>query len=82
MTSPLSPAHVKASERIGMICRDHGLLLFSRRTAGGSFGEWLMLCPPLTISRPEIEELLESFEAGIRAFENEVSQEPALRATA
>lgn len=76
------PAHVKAGERIGMICRDHGLLLFSRRTAGGSFGEWLMLCPPLTISRPEIEELLESFEAGIRAFENEVSQEPALRATA
>ena len=76
------PAHVKAGERIGMICREHGLLLFSRRTAGGSFGEWLMLCPPLTINEAEIEEMLESFEAGIRAFENEVAQEPVLRATA
>lgn len=69
------PAHVKAGERIGMICRDHGLLLFSRRTAGGSFGEWLMLCPPLTINEAEIEAMLGSFEAGIRAFENEVSWE-------
>ena len=76
------PAHMKASERIGMICRDHGLLLFSRRTAGGSFGEWLMLCPPLTINEAEIEELMVSFEAGVRAFEKEASDIPVVRASA
>jgi adenosylmethionine-8-amino-7-oxononanoate aminotransferase len=79
VTKESFPAHLKAGERIGMICREHGLLLFSRRTAGGSFGEWLMLCPPLTIKEAEIEEMLESFEAGIRAFENEIGQKPAVR---
>jgi adenosylmethionine-8-amino-7-oxononanoate aminotransferase len=76
------PAEMRASERIGMICRDHGLLLFSRRTAGGSFGEWLMVCPPLTISEAEIEELMESFTTGLRAFEREISAKPELRASA
>lgn len=66
------PAPMRASERIGMICRDHGLLLFSRRTAGGSFGEWLMVCPPLTINEAQIAELMDSFAAGIHDFEREV----------
>jgi adenosylmethionine-8-amino-7-oxononanoate aminotransferase len=65
-------AEVKASERLGMICRDHGLLLFSRRTAGGSYGEWMMTCPPLTISEAEIYEMVEGFAAGLAAFEREV----------
>ncbi len=76
------PAHIKASERIGMICREHGLLLFSRRTAGGSFGEWLMICPPLTINDSEIDEMLQSFEAGLRAFEREVSDTAVAAASA
>ncbi len=75
------PAAMRAAERIGMLCRDHGLLLFSRRTAGGSFGEWLMICPPLTINEAEIEEMLTSFEAGLHEFEREAAG-TALKATA
>lgn len=75
------PAAMRAAERIGMLCRDHGLLLFSRRTAGGSFGEWLMICPPLTVSEAEIEEMLASFEAGLHEFEREAAG-TALKVTA
>jgi adenosylmethionine-8-amino-7-oxononanoate aminotransferase len=67
------PAEVNASERIGMLCREHGLLLFSRRTAGGSYGEWMMTCPPLTISEAEIEEMVDAFSRGLSAFEAEVA---------
>lgn len=36
---------------------DHGLLIYSRRTSGGAFGDWFMVSPPLNISTEEIDEL-------------------------
>lgn len=67
------PSEVNASERLGMLCREHGLLLFSRRTAGGSYGEWMMTCPPLTISEAEIAEMVDGLRAGLIDFEKEVA---------
>ncbi|RQR44367.1 aspartate aminotransferase family protein [Burkholderia sp. Bp9140] len=67
------PAEMMAAERIGMHCRNHGLLLFSRRTAGGANGEWLMICPPLTISDSERTELVEGLSAGLQDFAKEAA---------
>jgi 4-aminobutyrate aminotransferase-like enzyme len=66
------PAEAQASERIGMLCREHGLLLFSRRTAGGANGEWLMVCPPLTTTREQIAELVGGLKAGLADFQREI----------
>ncbi|MEZ1315315.1 aminotransferase class III-fold pyridoxal phosphate-dependent enzyme [Pseudomonas fluorescens] len=71
-TKEIFTDEVRASEKIGLLCREYGLLLFSRRTAGAAYGEWLMFCPPLTISDAEVEEMLAAFEKGVFAFQNSV----------
>jgi adenosylmethionine-8-amino-7-oxononanoate aminotransferase len=71
-TKAIFTDEVRASEKIGLLCREYGLLLFSRRTAGAAYGEWLMFCPPLTISDAEVEEMLAAFEKGVFAFQNSV----------
>ncbi len=48
---------------------DNGLLIYSRRTAGGKNGDWFMLSPPLTITPAECDELLRRLAATIAAYE-------------
>lgn len=35
----------------------HGLILYSRRTSGGEYGDWFMVSPPLTITHAEIDDM-------------------------
>ena len=66
------PARYRAVYRLLEIGIRHGLLLYTRKTAGGRYGEWVMVTPPLTISRDEADELLELFERSIRDLEAEL----------
>lgn len=45
-----------------------GLIIYSRRTRGGTVGDHFMICPPLTITDAEIEELMEMLVASLDAF--------------
>jgi len=45
------------TDRATRIARRHGLILYARRTNGGRDGEWLMIAPPLTITRAQIGEI-------------------------
>jgi adenosylmethionine-8-amino-7-oxononanoate aminotransferase len=38
---------------------EHGLLLYARRQNAGTFGDWLLVTPPLVISPSECDELLD-----------------------
>ena len=33
-------------------------MIYGRRTAGGKYGDWFMVAPPLTISQSECDDLL------------------------
>lgn len=48
--------------------KQNGLLLYARRTASGIYGEWVMITPPLTITEPQIEELIELLDKTLSAF--------------
>jgi adenosylmethionine-8-amino-7-oxononanoate aminotransferase len=48
---------------------DNGLLIYSRRTAGGRNGDWFMLSPPLTIRPAECDELLRRLDRTLKAYE-------------
>ncbi len=37
---------------------EHGLMIYSRRTAGGQYGDWIMATPPLIITEAECDELV------------------------
>jgi adenosylmethionine-8-amino-7-oxononanoate aminotransferase len=71
-------AHLVAADRLRALCIEEGLVLLTRRTNNGAFGEWLMICPPLTISRPEVDELLARFERGLHRFIDELHRAGAL----
>ena len=46
---------------------EHGLLIYSRRTAGGKYGDWIMATPPLTITETECDNLVERLEKTLTA---------------
>ncbi len=57
------PLEFMATERIRMHGLRNGLMIYSRRTAGGKFGDWFIVAPPLTITAAESDELVQRLEA-------------------
>ncbi|MBE9553528.1 MAG: aspartate aminotransferase family protein, partial [Proteobacteria bacterium] len=48
------------------------VMLYSRPTAGGGFGHWFMVAPPLTITGEECDELLRRTDMAVSDFCNEL----------
>lgn len=63
------PAQSKAIERIVALGMERGLLLYSRRTANGLYGEWLMVAPPLIVDAQQIDTIAGLIGETLRAFE-------------
>ena len=66
------PVHENPSDGIRIHGLENGLLIYSRRTAGGKNGDWFMLSPPMTITPAECDELLERLARTIAAYETEL----------
>ncbi|MCC6466894.1 MAG: aspartate aminotransferase family protein [Alphaproteobacteria bacterium] len=47
-----------AVDRVRNHALAHGLLLYSRATSGGRYGQWFMVAPPLVASAAEIDDIL------------------------
>lgn len=62
---------IRAVERIIALAQERGLLLYTRRTAGGKYGEWIMLTPPLIVTPQDIEEIVALLAEALSAFERE-----------
>ena len=71
-TGRMLPAALNAVARFQTIALDHGLAIYSRRTGGGRWGEWLMVSPPLTVTPDEVAELLNRLRGAVFAFEAEL----------
>jgi adenosylmethionine-8-amino-7-oxononanoate aminotransferase len=64
----------RAVERIIALALERGLMLYTRRTAGGKYGEWLMLTPPLIVTADDVEEIVALLGEAILAFEREIGR--------
>ncbi len=73
-TKALVPAEHQAVYRIIELGIERGLLLYSRRTANGKYGEWLMVSPPLIVTATEVDEIAGLIEATLAAYEKELRQ--------
>jgi adenosylmethionine-8-amino-7-oxononanoate aminotransferase len=62
------PGAFQATEKIRIHGLNNGLIIYSRRTAGGSYGDWFMIAPPLTITEEECEELVTRLDATLEDF--------------
>ena len=49
-----------------------GILLYTRKTSGGIYGEWVMVTPALTITKNQVDELIELLSHSIIRLENEL----------
>ena len=49
-----------------------GLLLYARRTAGGAFGDWLMMTPPLIATIEDVDEIVDRLSRVLSAYEHEL----------
>ena len=70
-TKRMIPLERMAPYRFQQIALDHGLAIYCRRTAGGRWGDWVMISPPLTITEDELAELLRRLEDTLSAFATE-----------
>ena len=53
---------------------EEGLLLYTRKTSDGAYGEWLMITPALTITKKEVDELITLLKKTIKRFEIELQK--------
>jgi adenosylmethionine-8-amino-7-oxononanoate aminotransferase len=63
---------VRAVYRILEIGIEEGILLYTRKTAAGAFGEWIMVTPALTITKAQVDELVKLLTKTIFLFEKEL----------
>ena len=67
------PADCNALARIVALAREEGLLLYTRRTNEGRFGEWLMIAPPLIVSAEEVGAISEGLGRVLARYCDELS---------
>lgn len=53
------------------LARDRGLMLYTRRTAEGRYGDWVMIAPPLIITEAQVDEMMGLLDATMQAFAEE-----------
>jgi adenosylmethionine-8-amino-7-oxononanoate aminotransferase len=52
------PRSLNAYERFVEICFARGLITYARRTRGGVKGDHFLICPPMIVTRPQVEDIL------------------------
>jgi adenosylmethionine-8-amino-7-oxononanoate aminotransferase len=68
------PAGQQAVYRIMQLGLERGILIYSRRTANGLYGEWLMVSPPLIVTEAQIDEIVALLDETLAAYEQELRQ--------
>ena len=61
------------TEKIRIHGLNNGLMLYSRKTAGGKYGDWFLVAPPLTISEAECDELVSRLGKTLHKFSVELN---------
>ena len=69
------PAEAQAVYRIIELGIERGIALYSRRTANGRYGEWLMVTPPLIVTAAQVDEIAELIGVTLAAYEAELGKE-------
>jgi adenosylmethionine-8-amino-7-oxononanoate aminotransferase len=66
------PRELMASYRLCALAAERGLLLYTRRTSNGAFGDFVMVSPPLIVTEAQIAEIAELIEATLDAYAAEL----------
>jgi adenosylmethionine-8-amino-7-oxononanoate aminotransferase len=62
------PAALNAHARLVDIAYDNGLIIYSRRTRGGASGDHFMVCPPMIVDEPQLDEIVEILDRSLATY--------------
>lgn len=62
------PAGLNAYNRLVDIAYENGLIIYSRRTRGGLSGDHFLVCPPMTVTEPQLDEIAEILDCSMARF--------------
>ena len=65
------PVELNAHERLVELAYERGLIIYSRRTRGGTAGDHFLLAPPLIITQEQILQMMAILRDALDAFANE-----------
>jgi len=65
------PKGLNAFQRLVDIAYDNGLIIYSRRTRGGTEGDHFLVCPPMIIGEAGIDEIMEGLTRALDTFAHE-----------
>ena len=71
-TKAMLPRTRDVPKEISDRAREEGLLMYARRTAGGQFGDWLMMTPPLIATIADVDEIVDRLSRVLSAYEREL----------
>tara|TARA_R110002049_G_scaffold188402_2_gene356837 strand:+ start:45043 stop:46380 length:1338 start_codon:yes stop_codon:yes gene_type:complete len=66
------PADLNAHARLVDIAYDNGLIIYSRRTRGGTSGDHFMVCPPMIVTEPQLDEMTDILDRSLAAYMAEI----------
>lgn len=66
------PAETEAADRVRIHGLENGLIIYSRRTSGGRFGDWFIVAPPLCVTRDECDDIIERLAKTLEALETDL----------
>jgi len=69
------PKAWNAYERFVELCYDRNLITYSRRTRGGVDGDHFLVCPPMIVTKPQIDEIVSILDDSLSAFAREFGLE-------
>jgi adenosylmethionine-8-amino-7-oxononanoate aminotransferase len=77
-TKAMLPRTHDAPREISELALAEGLLIYARRTAGGAFGDWLMMTPPLVAEIADVDEIVDRLARVLRRYEQSLRSERLL----
>ena len=72
------PVAMNAPARLTNYGLAHGIALYNRRANRGQFGDIQLIAPPLIVTEPQIDELVERLERSLVDFERDLDREGLL----
>ena len=62
------PASLNAYDHIVKLAYERGLIIYSRRTRGGTCGDHFMVCPPMIITAEQIDDIISRLDDALAAL--------------
>lgn len=66
------PAGFDAYNRLVDIAYENGLIIYSRRTRGGISGDHFLVCPPMIVTEPQLDEIAEILDRSLEQLTAEM----------